>query len=74
MYDHDLTGSQGEGAFAFRTTRGIEKHYWGSIPTSDTGSYAEWYRLFNASLSNSTYGASSTVQPAAGAVQYLIKY
>lgn len=30
--------------------------------------------LFNANLSNSIYGANTTVQPPAASVQYLIKY
>ena len=73
MYEHDLVGSQGKGAFAFRTTVSTELRDWGTIAATAPYRF-EWNRLFNASLSNSTYGASSTVQPAAGTVQYLIKY
>lgn len=68
-------GYQETGAFAFRATTGSsEQRYLGSLPIATANPHEEWERLFDASLSNSTYGASSTVQPAAGAVQYLIKY
>ena len=74
-YQHDFVGSQEKGALVLRATTGSsEQRYLGSLPIATANPHEEWERLFNASLSNSTYGASSTVQPAAGTVQYLIKY
>lgn len=45
-----------------------------SIASSDIGAESMRHPKIDASLSNALYGASTTVQMSAGAVQYLIKY
>lgn len=47
------------------------------VGTFESGGNEDIYQFiedFNATNSNSLYGGSSTVQPAAGSIQYLIKY
>lgn len=58
---------------AFLLSRTQNKDTISAIPLGDTMQYINFYSL-DASRSSTLFGASSTVQPNATAVQYLIKY
>ena len=61
------------GAFCYGGT--LPKSYYTSADVSNVGNYHnDELIVFNASLSNSIYGKSTTVQPRALCVNYIIKY
>ena len=68
---HDFIGAEWQGALSGLYLDADHKTV--QIPASSLIDKS-WLYSFDASRSNSLYGASSTVQPAADAVQYLIKY
>lgn len=71
VMQHDCFGIEWQGALTATFIDTSVKLYQ-IVPTSIVG--GKWIYSFDASRSNKLYGASSTVQPAAGVVQYLIKY
>ena len=61
------------GAFCYGGTL-PKSHYTGGNATSNGNYHNDELIVFNASLSNSIYGKSTTVQPRALCVNYIIKY
>ena len=68
---NDNSGAWGTGTGAFIATRSDNNHYFSS--EKSTGTSIKGYN-FNASETNSIYGKSTTVQPPAVVMNYIIKY
>lgn len=68
---NDSSGAWGTGTGAFIATSSDTNHYFSS--EKSTGTSTKGYN-FNASKTNSIYGKSTTVQPPAICMNYIIKY
>lgn len=71
IMQHDFIGDNWQGALAATYIDTSYKLLQFQVPAHVN---AKWIYSFDASRSNALYGASTTVQMSAGAVQYLIKY
>ena len=71
LFHGHATWAEGEASDAFKVTKGKSSK---EISFHDLGSTQGVGFNFNASNSNSIYGASSTVQPPALTMRYIIKY